>query len=282
MKKKVLSMVLVIVTLLSTMSVVVSAKDIQVKINEKLISFDVPPQIINDRTMVPMRAIFEAFNYKVNWTQSTQTITANGSQGTVVMRINSNYIEKNNNSTYIDVAPVIIDGRTLVPVRAISESLGCEVDWDGNKKIVSITMQEEKNLTSNSNTNKIVSIENMSNISGESFYNVEREKLVDNYGNTYSNALYSFENYTFQTILNKEYSRFKCTLYVSKGCSSDDTTRIIIKSDGKTIYTSPIITKKSKPIKVDVDITGCNDFQMKVETNGWHEVGYIADAEFYK
>lgn len=69
-------------------------------------------------------------------------------------------------------------------------------------------------------------------------------------------------------------------LYVPKGCSSNNTAKILIKADGKTIYSSPEITKTSRPIPVDIDIRGCNDFQIEV-TNAEH-LGYIADAGFYQ
>lgn len=118
------------------------------------IKFDVPPQIMNDGyTMVPMRAIFEALGYTVEWDGETQTIFAsNEDKDTAIMMVIGEYSmlcgklsEFNDDESYIDensieleIAPVIVDERTLVPVRAISEASGYDVSWDGEKRIVSI------------------------------------------------------------------------------------------------------------------------------------------------
>lgn len=280
MKKKILVLFMILSLCLATAIPVAFAKDITVTLNGNKISFDVPPQIVSDRTMVPMRAIFEAFGYDVSWQQSTQKITAKGSSGTITMQINNYYINKNSDSVYTDVAPLIIDGRTLVPLRAISELLDCSVDWNGSTQTVTISSAGEKASSSNQNTS--VSILDIDNISGEKFYNADTRHLTDNYGNTYSDALYSFEDNVFQALLNGKYSKFKCTLYTPKGIDSKDTTIIIIKADGKTVYKSPELTKTSKPLDVDVNIKGCNDFQIQVKTDGWHEVGFIGEGMFYK
>ena len=126
--------------------------EIPVVINGKAITFDVPPQIINSRTMLPMRAIFEALGMTVEWNGQKKEITAykdsndmyNGKYGTVrttlTMTIGDARLFKeitfNNGQTWLDgcsykmdTPPQIINSRTLVPVRAISEALGCEVEW---------------------------------------------------------------------------------------------------------------------------------------------------------
>ena len=126
-----------------------------------------------------------------------------------------------------------------------------------------------------------MSVTDVDNI-GNEFYSVGTDALTDNYGNSYSSAIYSYYNdtRTYQTLLNMKYSRFKATLYVPKGCSSDNIAKIIIKTDGKTVYSSPEITKTTAPVHVDVDIRGCNDFQ--IEVTGGYYLGYIADAGFYQ
>lgn len=116
-------------TLLITSAVipVIAAEDIKVMLDGTVLSFDVPPQIINDRTMVPMRAIFEALGATVDWSSDTKTITAKKENTTVITSIGNKTISVNNSLSEIDVAPCIIDDRTLVPVRFISEALGCNV-----------------------------------------------------------------------------------------------------------------------------------------------------------
>lgn len=111
---------------------------ITVFVNDEPIRFDVEPAIINDRTMVPMRAIFEALGADVGWEDSTKTATGTNKSGTVRIKTGENYINKNGIITPIDSPAVIIDGRMLVPVRAIAESFECDVQWDGTTKRVNI------------------------------------------------------------------------------------------------------------------------------------------------
>lgn len=112
--------------------------DIQVFLNGQKISFDVPPMIINDFTMVPMRAIFEALGYEVEWDDANKSITAINSENTIFMKLLSNEMKYNDTTITLNVPPISIDDRTLVPVRAISETSGYNVSWDGINKTVII------------------------------------------------------------------------------------------------------------------------------------------------
>ena len=112
---------------------------IAVIVNGNKIEFDVEPQIINGRTMVPVRGIFEALNAVVDWDGSTQTVIAKKDNTIIKITINELSFKKNNEMKKLDVPAQIVDGRTLVPVRAIGESFDCTVDWDGSgvtKKVI--------------------------------------------------------------------------------------------------------------------------------------------------
>lgn len=106
------------------------SSEILVSVNRKLVTFDQPPVIIDDRTLVPLRAIFEAMGAVVDWEPSTRTVTARRDDISISLVIDTNIIKKNGTDIEIDVPAQIINDRTLVPVRAISESLGASVDWD--------------------------------------------------------------------------------------------------------------------------------------------------------
>ncbi len=118
---------------------ILAVQDIRVEVDGKIVEFDVPPKIINDRTMVPMRAIFEKLGASVNWDDSSKTVTAVKDSITVSATIGSYTIIVNGQAKTIDTVPVIVDSRTLVPVRFISESLGYGVAWDDASKKVTIT-----------------------------------------------------------------------------------------------------------------------------------------------
>ncbi len=116
-------------------------EDIGVSVNGKKLCFDVQPTLINSRTLVPMRAIFEALGASVSWDNSTDTATGVLGNTTVSLTINSNIMYKNGAPTELDAPAAIINDRTLVPVRAISEAFGANVEWNDNTKQVIITVQ---------------------------------------------------------------------------------------------------------------------------------------------
>ena len=76
MRKKVISIVLSLVFILSLSNAVFADNGITVKLDDKQLTFDVPPQIIDGRTMVPMRKIFEELGASVDWNAETRTITS--------------------------------------------------------------------------------------------------------------------------------------------------------------------------------------------------------------
>ncbi len=120
-----------------------ASSEITVILNNTKLSFDQPPVMINDRTMVPIRAIFEAIGYTVNWNDATQTATAVKGSDSITVQINNSvisYVTNGQAGTYTcDVAPQIVSDRTLVPTRAIAESAGCTVTWDESTQTVYIT-----------------------------------------------------------------------------------------------------------------------------------------------
>ncbi len=126
---------------------VVSASSISMQIDNAVMNvggtdttLDVPPQIINDRTMVPLRAIFEALGAQVDWNGDTRTITGTKGDTTITMQIDNLTMTKNGAESALDTPPQIVNDRTLVPVRAIAESFDCTVDWNGDTRTVTITM----------------------------------------------------------------------------------------------------------------------------------------------
>lgn len=100
--------------------------------------FDVNPVIENGRTLVPMRGIFQALGAEVVWDGVTQRITGQTKERNVELQIGSNAALVNGEQLFLDVPPVIRDGRTLIPLRLVGEALGCQVDWDGTMRTINL------------------------------------------------------------------------------------------------------------------------------------------------
>ena len=132
--KKILTVTLILILSLLVCNAVFAEDNITVKIDGEVIDFDVQPQIIGGRTMVPMRAIFEKLGATVEWEITTQTVTSMRGETMVSLTIGVPTIIVNGSPKELDIAPCVIDGRTLVPVRAISESFNMNVNWNAYSK----------------------------------------------------------------------------------------------------------------------------------------------------
>lgn len=93
--------------------------------------------VIKDgRTLLPLRSICETLGGSVEWNETDRTVTVNSNGKTAKFTIGSNIFETQNGNITLDCAPVIINDRTFVPVRALFEFLDCNVSWDnGNVNI---------------------------------------------------------------------------------------------------------------------------------------------------
>ena len=119
---------------------------INVIVDGNYINFDTKPQFVNGRTMVPMRRIFEELGASVQWDNATWTAIAKKDGVEIRFTIDDYTMYKNGSPNTLDVPAQLINGRTLVPLRAVSEAFGCDVGWDGGDNIVSI-ISDRKNFT---------------------------------------------------------------------------------------------------------------------------------------
>lgn len=116
-----------------------AARTISVTLNGQKLIFDQDPVMENDRVLVPMRKIFEALGADVYWDEAEQTAIAERNGKIIIIPIGKNYMTVNGSRVTLDVPARLIGGRTLVPARAVSEALGCAVDWNDPAQTVIIT-----------------------------------------------------------------------------------------------------------------------------------------------
>ena len=148
MKKNVLR-VLALAVLMCLFTVFVSAEEVKpvyVMLNGEYVdcaSYGQEATIVEGRTMVPLRAIFEALGATVEWNQETKTVSSVLGDTEISLTIGENKLIKNGEEIVLDVPALIMNGRTLVPVRAVSESFGVYVEWDANTRTVVLTKAVE-------------------------------------------------------------------------------------------------------------------------------------------
>ncbi|MGM9551437.1 MAG: stalk domain-containing protein [Clostridia bacterium] len=96
------------------------------------------PLIVDGRTLVPIRAIVEAFGGGANWDNSTRSVILSMEDDTVLLSIDSSIAYLNGKAEMLDVVPTVINERTMLPIRFVAESFNLAVAWDNDTKTVFI------------------------------------------------------------------------------------------------------------------------------------------------
>ena len=122
---------------------VYAEENISVYVNGEKLDFDVAPRTVNDRTMVPMRRVFEALGAEVIWNGDHGIITAVKGATKLHLTVGSDVMMKNLVPIKLDAGAMLLDERTLVPVRAVSEAFGCTVEWNEETSSVLINQVSE-------------------------------------------------------------------------------------------------------------------------------------------
>lgn len=157
-----LSVVLLSICLIFTVNLSeAAAQNITVNVYGQELKMKAAPVIIKDRVMVPFRDIFEAMDAKFEWDSFMKTIT--GSKGGITFTIqNDNKIAMvSGKPVSLDIAPMIIKEKTMVPLRFVAESFGEKVIWDGQNRMVVIGEPSITGNTEASFLNGTVLIENL-------------------------------------------------------------------------------------------------------------------------
>lgn len=139
-----LAVILALIVLLSFSSLGLAAeRSIEVDLDGTTLKFDQNPVKLNNRVLVPLRAIFEALGAKIEWKAETQTIKANKGDIKVQIAIGATESFINGKPYILDQPPIILNGRTLVPVRFVSEAVGARVAWDSEDQTVLVFSKEK-------------------------------------------------------------------------------------------------------------------------------------------
>ncbi len=121
-----------------------AAAPITIRINGETVPTDVPPYIeaVSGRTMVPLRAISEGLGARVAWYEGSRQVYVRLGDNDMWLTVGSKTATVNAKKVALDAPPTIVSGRTMVPVRFISENIGCKVTWDAANRIVAIEKRD--------------------------------------------------------------------------------------------------------------------------------------------
>ena len=155
MMARLIKIMLTMLTIMLFTSVVsfAGSEDIVIQLDGMEIVNDSPPVIVEKRTLVPARAVFEAMGGEVSWDDVQRTVTVELEDTTVVLVIDSKIAYINGEEQQMDVPAMILsnadnkNGRTMIPVRFVAEAIGCDVDWNEADRIVSIVTPEGGAIT---------------------------------------------------------------------------------------------------------------------------------------
>jgi serine protease Do len=140
MNKKNAVLILLLYIILCGFSSIAMAEsnNISVVINGAAQEYDQPPVIKNGTTLVPLRGIFETLGASVTWNSQTKSIKGVKGDTTINLILGSDIAVINNETVQLSLEAQVIGGRTFVPLRFVSESLGADVRWEGLTKTIYI------------------------------------------------------------------------------------------------------------------------------------------------
>lgn len=121
-----------------------SPRDITIYLDGVSLSSDTAPYIKpkENVTMVPLRVISEGLGATINWSQATKSVTIIKDGNTILLRTGNKTAQVNGSPVSLDVSVENVNGRTMVPLRFVSEQLGLIVDWNQKLRIITLTSRE--------------------------------------------------------------------------------------------------------------------------------------------
>lgn len=128
----------IIALTLSVFTLITNCFAIDLYVDGRKLEPDVPPVVVNNSTLVPMRAIFEALKADIQWDGATETVTAKKDATTISIKLGSKTASVNGQAKTLDVPAQTINDRTMVPVRFVAEAMNGKVTWEEDTQTVYI------------------------------------------------------------------------------------------------------------------------------------------------
>ena len=148
--KKILTLLITLVMVMALGFVATAQAPVTVTLDGKTIdceSYGSPATIVEGRTLVPLRAIFESLGATVDWDKDTRTASSKLGDTQIKLTVGEKTLYKNGTAVALDVPATIINGRTMVPARAIADSYGVSVEWNKETRTVILTRKTAESAT---------------------------------------------------------------------------------------------------------------------------------------
>ncbi len=151
MRKRILAVLIAALCCMSVMTAVSASDGIHVVVNGRSIDFAKAPVMIDDRMLVPIRTVAEAMECEVGWDAETQGVLIANETANLTLRIDHADMKVVNSAgesaVLLDVAPILIDDTTYLPLRMVAEALGGDVIWDNGTTYINYDVKDELEVT---------------------------------------------------------------------------------------------------------------------------------------
>ncbi len=267
MKKSIIGMIFIASLYIVIFNVSFGVSNVNLVVDGKDIIAMSNPVIENDRTLIPVRFVSEELGADVVWNDTDKTVLIKKGDKSLFLKIDSRIVSYNNDEFYqlSDVAPKIINERTYVPVRLVSNALGVFIDWDNETRTVGVDSNKKSEIKpfyeiSFNEKNEILNITGKKDIS----INIPEEYKNENYS---LKLLLVDKNKFSGKIVSKVKANNNVLTYIPR--VEDDGEKLLVgaiyDSDNKWIMGDTIKTNINvKPI---VKMTINNDYKITPELN---------------
>lgn len=144
--KRVFAFVLTFIMVFSAMSCFAETSNNEIKLllDEKEIAFDQGPTVISGELMIPLRAVFEAAGMVVNWDNDTETVAVFSGGDLILIQIDNKKMFKGTEAFEVETAAVLLNDRTLISTQALKTVIDCELEWNEEENLITVTTIKDK------------------------------------------------------------------------------------------------------------------------------------------
>lgn len=270
--------------MLCTKTVLANDSEISVIVDEEIMFFDVQPTLEEGRVLIPLRAVSEAFHARVDWDNTEQLITIYSINHTIEVTVGKSMARVDGHPVVLDVSAKVVNGRTLVPLRFISEIMGMSVDWDNKTNTVKVKskyiIDESERYIIDSDTGTLYSVSpdkeflqiaegiKLVTKNGDTKINVEQtanQNILITITNNYGEPRNNYNQYTIYIFRNEVRHRTEVRYFNRFSENVTHHENQVILTDGTTGY-------------VFDDTTGEMIKQIDLQQLGGHEGSYFVEG----